>query len=226
MAAGSLIKLLLRQQCLLVEALQVTKRAVIISSINGVILFCTEPAEGCLERYFGTKAGARHELPEKIRTWICPPDSAAVGGPLDTISPLVVDFETGRLLVFSVPNRNNDHRLLLLEDRDIRPSAQRLQSALGLTAREGEILFWLAQGKVNAGIATLLGIKIPTVEKHIEHIMAKLNVETRTTAACCAHEALNGHHLWEEALAINRPIQTPSLPVAQPAPNRQSSGQT
>jgi DNA-binding CsgD family transcriptional regulator len=223
MAASSLINLLLRQQCLLIEALQVTKRAVIISSINGIILFCTEPADGCLERYFGTKAGVRHELPEKIRTWICPPDSGAGGKLPDPSSPLVLDSETGRLLVFSVPNRENNHRLLLLEDRDCRPSAQRLQSVLGLTAREAEILFWLALGKMNAGIAILLGIKIPTVEKHLEHIMAKLKVETRTAAACCAHEVLNGHHLWEEALAINPSLRLPSLPVTPPAPKLDGS---
>lgn len=52
-----------------------------------------------------------------------------------------------------------------------------------LTPREREVGTWLAQGKTNAEIAIILGTSSRTVEKHIEHVLRKLHVENRTTAA-------------------------------------------
>lgn len=45
-----------------------------------------------------------------------------------------------------------------------------------LTARECEVLQLVAEGSANKQIATHLGISIKTVEKHREHLMAKLNI--------------------------------------------------
>jgi DNA-binding CsgD family transcriptional regulator len=58
------------------------------------------------------------------------------------------------------------------------------QEALhGLTAREVEILEWIAQGKSNSVIADILGISAHTVDTHIRRIFRKLRVHDRTTAA-------------------------------------------
>ena len=54
---------------------------------------------------------------------------------------------------------------------------------LGLTAREAEVLHWIGEGKSNPEIALLLRISPRTVHKHVEHILAKLGVETRLAAA-------------------------------------------
>jgi DNA-binding CsgD family transcriptional regulator len=51
-----------------------------------------------------------------------------------------------------------------------------------LTAREREVLDWLAAGKTNRDIAAILGRSTRTVEKHLERIYQKLGVETRTAA--------------------------------------------
>lgn len=53
----------------------------------------------------------------------------------------------------------------------------------GLTGREMEVLRWVAEGKRNGEIAVILGIAPRTVHKHVEHLLAKLGVETRTAAA-------------------------------------------
>ena len=53
---------------------------------------------------------------------------------------------------------------------------------LGLTAREREVLTWVAHGKTNAEIARLLWLAPSTVAKHLEHVYAKLGVKTRTAA--------------------------------------------
>jgi DNA-binding NarL/FixJ family response regulator len=61
---------------------------------------------------------------------------------------------------------------------------------LGLTPREAEVLFWVARGKSNPEIATILGIGLTTVKKHLEATFAKLGVENRTSAAAMALERL------------------------------------
>lgn len=61
---------------------------------------------------------------------------------------------------------------------------------LGLTPREAEVLFWVARGKTNDEIATVLGIGLTTVKKHLESTFTKLSVENRTTAAAMALERM------------------------------------
>lgn len=62
---------------------------------------------------------------------------------------------------------------------------------LGLTPRAAEALLWVAQGKTNADIATILGISESTVKKHLLEIFAKLGVETRSAATLRALEVLS-----------------------------------
>lgn len=45
-----------------------------------------------------------------------------------------------------------------------------------LTARESEVLQLVAEGSANKQVAARLGISIKTVEKHREHLMAKLDI--------------------------------------------------
>jgi DNA-binding NarL/FixJ family response regulator len=62
---------------------------------------------------------------------------------------------------------------------------------LGLTPRVAEVLLWVAQGKTNADIATILGISESTVKKHVLEVFEKLGVETRSAAALRALEVLS-----------------------------------
>jgi DNA-binding NarL/FixJ family response regulator len=63
-------------------------------------------------------------------------------------------------------------------------------ASLGLTAREAEVLTWIAQGKSNYEIGVILSACTGTICKHVEHILAKLSVENRTAAAAMAIAAL------------------------------------
>ena len=63
--------------------------------------------------------------------------------------------------------------------------------SLGLTPRVAEVLLWVAQGKTNPEIATILGISEQTVKKHLMEILARLGVETRTAATLRALEVLS-----------------------------------
>jgi len=63
---------------------------------------------------------------------------------------------------------------------------------LGLTPREAEILFWVAQGKTNFEIGTILQISPATAKKHLENIYGKLGTENRASATLRALETLAG----------------------------------
>ena len=108
--------------------------------------------------------------------------------------PIYVDQ---RLLVSFVFNRSGsgfgDRELELAEA--LRPHLANLYRLGGnsprmpvasLTARERQVLEWVAAGKTNRDIAAILGAKPRTIEKHLERIYEKLGVETRTAAAARA----------------------------------------
>jgi DNA-binding NarL/FixJ family response regulator len=63
------------------------------------------------------------------------------------------------------------------------PDAGALAAMFGLTSRESEVLCWVTCGKTNKDVGDILGMSVRTVDKHLQHVFAKLNVETRTAAA-------------------------------------------
>lgn len=65
------------------------------------------------------------------------------------------------------------------------PTQQELCRLWPLTAREAEVLQWVAHGKTDAEIGCIIGLSVRTVQKHMEHILDKLGVRTRTAAVMC-----------------------------------------
>jgi len=63
--------------------------------------------------------------------------------------------------------------------------------ALGLTPREAEVLLWVAQGKSNSEISTILGTAENTVKKHLQNLFEKLGIESRNAATVRALEVLS-----------------------------------
>jgi DNA-binding CsgD family transcriptional regulator len=63
-----------------------------------------------------------------------------------------------------------------------------LSALAPLTAREAEVLGWVAAGKRNREIAKMLHRSVRTVEKHVENIMKALNAETRGGVAAWWHQ--------------------------------------
>ena len=71
-------------------------------------------------------------------------------------------------------------------------SPEPLREKLGLTARESEVLLWVAQGKSNADIAGILGMAEKTVKTHLGNLFSKLGIEGRNAATVMALEVLSG----------------------------------
>jgi DNA-binding NarL/FixJ family response regulator len=76
---------------------------------------------------------------------------------------------------------------------------------LGLTPRAAEALLWLAQGKTNSDIASILGITESTVKKYVQEMFEKLGVETRGAATVRALEVLNAPPALSQPGRLNAP---------------------
>jgi len=62
--------------------------------------------------------------------------------------------------------------------------------ALGLTRRQAEVAFWIAQGKTNDDLAIILNTSRHTIPHHVEAILGRLHLATRAEIMLCALEAL------------------------------------
>jgi DNA-binding CsgD family transcriptional regulator len=72
--------------------------------------------------------------------------------------------------------------LVAIRERSELRQAATLTNGASLTEREAEILHWVARGKTNQEIASLLFVSPHTVRKHLENAYEKLGVHTRTAA--------------------------------------------
>jgi DNA-binding NarL/FixJ family response regulator len=143
---------------------QTLDRAVVLADRSGRVVFATRLATSLLHRHFPGWDGAA--LPAALGTST---------GPL-------------RVRRFSEAGRD-DLASLVLEERAAQPGPSTLL-ALGLTPREAEVLFWIAEGKANGEIAVILGASVRTIHKHVENLFRKLGCESRNAATVIALELL------------------------------------
>jgi len=69
--------------------------------------------------------------------------------------------------------------------------AEQAPNALELTAREREVLLWMARGLTNEKIGAALDIAPETVKSHVKNILGKLGLESRSEAvALCLRAGL------------------------------------
>lgn len=156
-------------------------------------------AETLFRKFFGRGLTAAGELPAVLSNWVRAGSAPSALMEARLREPLRIAGEDGVLEVSFRPGCANLLPLLLLRELpspgSVRQRAIERLARLGLTAREGEVLFWIAEGKTNPEIAILLSISPRTVHKHTEHIFFKLRVENRHAALLRARMELGGDGL-------------------------------
>lgn len=159
-------------------------RAVVVVCGGDEIQFCTRLARQLLASYFPTY-NSKGTLPAPILEWVKKGDATA---------PWEIETAETRLEVrlFAEPNPGDAFMLMLEEHLTSEGSASTLLR-LGLTAREAQVLYWIAHGKTNPEIAIILDAALNTVKKHVQNILLKLGVETRLAAALRATEILESN---------------------------------
>ncbi|HRG55186.1 MAG TPA: helix-turn-helix transcriptional regulator, partial [Lacunisphaera sp.] len=96
----------------------------------------------------------------------------------------------GALLLNRFTQRDDDALSILYLVEEHTPAGPAELTRLGLTPRQSEVLYWVAQGKTNAEIAIILGASPRTIDKHVEQLLERLGVENRLAAATKANDVL------------------------------------
>ena len=191
-----------RREC----ALEAAAGALILLDSSGQVEFATNRALQLLRAYGqgdgDFAAGTRSPLPPAIGRWLRrkAAGSARLAPRGEQAAPSWTILQGSGVLQFQVVEdtspdtgtwRPQRRWLLKLRERPALLSGEPLRG-LGLSAREAEVLLWLAQGKRNAEIATICRLHTSTVSTHLRNIFPKLGVETRTAAAAAAWRTLSG----------------------------------
>jgi len=169
------------------RAIDILADGVVLLTPTGRVQWMSSRARERFATYFEGECSADDALPQPVTRWLrgdAEPDAHEVLPPRE---PLVVTRER-RQLVIRFLSRGAEAVLALAERyASVPPDALR---PLGLSRRETEVLVWVTEGKRNGEIATILGASNRTIDKHVEHILRKLGVESRTAAASLALAAL------------------------------------
>ena len=139
-------------------------RAVIVLARDGTVLFATRLAHDLMAKFAATPVALSHTA-----------RFAGAGSALTVRR-------------FTEPGRD-DVVVLALEEEHAPPGPGALL-ALGLTPRQAEVAYWVAQGKTNPEIAVILGASPRTIDKHMERILPRLGVENRASLIVATSERL------------------------------------
>ncbi len=172
----------------------------VVRAGDGRLLWQTALARSLLRDYFGSEGPF---APVPLTDWLRRQAGLAAAG--EPVQPLVC-ARGGRRLTLALHAMTGEAAdtadddtdiddaewLIVASEADDAALLEALMLAFRLTAREAEVLFWVTKGKTNRDIGDILGSSPRTVTKHMEHILPKLGVETRTAAAALALARVQG----------------------------------
>jgi DNA-binding CsgD family transcriptional regulator len=166
----------------LTGTLEGTQAGLAVVDASGRVIWATPPVKRWLEFYFPNSRPPADRLPEAIERWLQAQLTALKQGAPLAKPPVAfaVHQQRSTLTARFYPVPDGGARLVFSEQCEVLPADRAREP--GLTAREAEVLHWISEGKSNPEIAMLLRISPRTVHKHVEHILAKLGVETRMAA--------------------------------------------
>jgi DNA-binding response OmpR family regulator/DNA-binding CsgD family transcriptional regulator len=160
---------------------------------DGKLMWQTPLARELLLRYYGTSAP---HTPEAVCQWLR--HHAGEAQPL--AEPPRLSIEVGpKRLTFRLHQQIGDSEgggdwLIIMREESDESVMEAIALSFKLTPREAEVLYWVVKGKINRDIGDIVGSSPMTVKKHLEHVFAKLGVETRTAAAGMAMSRIRQLH--------------------------------
>jgi DNA-binding CsgD family transcriptional regulator len=133
-----------------------------------------------LQRLWGARLKRGTELPPELSAYLARPlRCASIASTLPLLARSTFD---GRLAVRTYPAIDSTGGLFVLLDETTSAAETPALDRWSLSARQKQILHWVAAGKTDRDIGAILGISARTVGKHLQRIYDKLGVETRTAA--------------------------------------------
>ncbi|MGV1957712.1 response regulator [Agrobacterium sp. 22-214-1] len=168
-------------------ALDAAGRHLLAVRANGAIHWSTPQATRLVNAATGRDDGMEI-VTSHIGRWLAERAAAETGRDV----PLTIT-EAGRpaLQLSFLGAMGPDEFLFRLTAANEKSGDHLLREHFSLTARESEVLLWIARGKSNRDIGDILGLSARTVNKHLEQIYVKLGVENRASAAVKAAHILH-----------------------------------
>lgn len=167
-------------------ALDAAGRHLLAMRGNGKVLWSTPQAIRLVNAATGSDEGIELVV-ARIRAWM---DERRLSGPQKDPGFVVETGGEASLALSFLGSIGQDEHLFRLTGQTQASDSERLKQHFGLTARESEVLAWIAKGKSNRDIGEILGLSARTVNKHLEQIYVKLGVENRASAAVKAANLL------------------------------------
>ena len=131
-----------------------------------------------LYRFFG-RPTPTSSLPARVERWVSTQrDRFERGERLEVMRPLTAELEGRRCTLRYLPPQGGHPGAIVIGPQGSQPSRGRFE-ALGLSAREAEIVRWVTVGDSNAAIADRLHVSTGTIKKHLDNVYAKLGVSGR-----------------------------------------------
>jgi DNA-binding NarL/FixJ family response regulator len=168
------------------SALDATGRFLLSVTPEGTLRWSTPQADRLLRLVYPETRTSDFRLPAEIIDWMA---RSAEGAPESTT--YVWHSDDRRLELAYLGEVRAGERLLRITKLEPQQDVERLRRHYALTSREAEVLLWIARGKSNKDISTVLGISPRTVNKHLEQIFEKLGVENRASAAAVTIDLLH-----------------------------------
>ncbi len=180
-----------RQGEMVVGAMSVLEslpQGVIVVDGSDRMIVCTSRAREQMTRYFDSDWAKSDRLPRALAHWLNALRQPEVNG-LIAANPWRVNQGRSNLTITANLDADNQRWVICIEEYDVDAALARLRD-LGITPRQAQVLYWVAQGKTNPEVAQILAMSSRTVQKHLENIFRVLHVETRTMAARKAIEVM------------------------------------
>lgn len=163
-------------------ALDSTGQTLFTVNAGGAIQWATPQTHALLARARAAERWQQNELALQLRHWL--------GHGPEPGHQLTLTGLDHPLSIRLIAQHTHQETLLKLVDEEQAAGPAQLRNALALTERESEVLYWVANGKSNRETAQILSMSPRTVNKHLETIFHKLEVDNRTAAAGIALRSL------------------------------------
>lgn len=162
------------------QALDTAGQTIFAIDNNGHKLWSTPEANKILNEI--TQCNGIPNLEKELKYWLS--KTPVKGNKL----PLDIEGKQYTALYFGF-SEQDEHLVKFINDNSA-DEANTLKEHFSITKRESDVFLWLAKGKTNREIAQIIDISPRTVNKHLEQLFKKLDVDNRTSAAAMAIQCL------------------------------------
>lgn len=164
------------------DALDTTGKHILELDQQGKTIWSTQHAKKLLETAQSFKQQKSSPFSQRLAEWLSQPEPR---------NHLIFKENNQNIQFTYLSEQKEHHHLVQLSMTEPQKDIESLMQNLSITQREAEVLLWISQAKTNREIAQILDISPRTINKHLEAIYRKLEVDNRTAAAGICVKVLN-----------------------------------